>query len=247
MHRIVLAEDSEEVQILVKATLGRSHQVVAVDTVSSALQEVRASGCDLILIDIGLADGDGFSLCAQLKGNEATSHIPIIFLTSKNDIQNKLTAFSIGADDYILKPFEPLELRARVDAKLRKVAASKTADEAIWSGNLRILLPLQKVFWVAAGKDVDLQLSPNEFKLLCYFARREGHVLSRSVLLDNIWGRDISVVERTVDTHVCSLRKKLKSSNAKIESVFGEGYKYKSASLERLDQKPGPTSPVIEI
>ena len=222
--KILLVEDCAEVQVLVRGVLGRQYSLTIVGTVGEALKAIDQVEFDLIVADIGLPDGDGFHLCSRIRGNELTSDVPLIFLTTRGSLADKITGFSLGADDYIVKPFEPLELRARIESKLKK--SGKEGGEVLSKGNLKVNVPFQKAFVVEGERDVDLDLSPNEFRLIYYFLHHEGHVLSRSQLLEKVWGGNANVSERTVDSHVYTLRKKLKNHAHFLESVFGEGYRF---------------------
>lgn len=224
MEKILLVEDCLEVQVLVRGVLGKQYSLTTVGTVAGALNAIENSKFDLIIADIGLPDGDGFHLCNRLKDNDQTSDIPLIFLTTKGSLADKMTGFALGADDYIVKPFEPLELRARIVSKLKK--STGINKEIVLKGNLKVNIPFQKVFVIEDEAETDLDLSPNEFRLIYYFLNHEGHVLSRGQLLQKVWGDNANVTERTVDSHVYTLRKKLKAHASYLESVFGEGYRF---------------------
>ena len=226
MRRILLVEDCEEAALLVKATLGKSYQVVIAPTASEVLQLVERTVFDLILMDVVLPDGDGFKLCAQLQNSEKSRDIPIIFLTGKADVEDKVMGFSLGADDYVAKPFNPVELRARVEAKLTKLSQRKQVEESIRKGDLHINVSFQKAYLSEGDSEKDLGLTPIEFKLLYYFARNEEHVLSREQLLTALWGHAVEVVDRTIDKHISTLRQKLGSRAHYIETVPRSGYRF---------------------
>lgn len=226
MRRVLLIEDSAEVQIMVRGAIGQRYELLIAETAAAAEEYFEKTSFDLFLIDIMLPDGNGFELCAQLKNNEKTRDIPVIFLTTKNATKDKVMGFAIGADDYIAKPFDPLELRARVDSKMRKIIEKSLAEEYFICGPFRLSIPFQKVFLTEKTHQREIALTPNEFKLTYFFMRHEGHVLSRARLLEAVWGHDLHVNDRTVDSHVCSLRKKLNFQVQVIESVFGEGYRF---------------------
>jgi DNA-binding response OmpR family regulator len=163
-----------------------------------------------------------------------------MFLTVKTNIADKITGFSLGADDYIVKPFEPLELRARVEAKLsRRWRKSAQATEVINKGDLRISLGEQKAFLIINHESTDLGLTPIEFKLLYQFVTNEGKVLNRRQLMTSVWGKDISVEDRTIDRHISSLRKKLQKRARYIDSIYSLGYVF---SLRQRVDKPTSAS-----
>lgn len=226
MQRVLLIEDGPEIQVMVRGSIGKLVNLTVVPTVAKAMECIEETVFDLFIIDIVLPDGNGFHLCTYLRSRDKTSGVPIIFLTNKSELKDKLMGFSLGADDYVVKPFDPLELRARVESKLKRTTELKKAEESIWLGNLKISIPFQRAFLVGSEKEKDLGLSPKEFGLLYYFVKHEGHILSREQLLEAIWGGSINVIDRTVDTHVCLLRRKLTECSHHIESVFGEGYRF---------------------
>jgi len=134
--------------------------------------------------------------------------------------------FSAGADDYITKPFNPLELKARVEAKLKKQLILKHTQDVMEWDKLKINKSSQTVEIIENGDFVPAELTALEFKILTYFASRTGEVIERNAMLDEIWGKDVHVYSRSVDTHVSKLRKKLGEAAVLVESVHGVGYKF---------------------
>jgi DNA-binding response OmpR family regulator len=224
MFRILLVEDSPESQKLVTSCLGQAYDLVCASTCAEATSLVRNGQFDLILLDVMLPDGDGYQLCSLIQNNEGTRDIPIIFLTAKDSLPNKVMGFSLGADDYIVKPFDPLELRARVEAKLRRISRKKEASEIIQKGDIQVNIPFQRAYLLENGQKRDLGLTPIEFRLLLYFVQRLDQVLTREQLLLAVWGDDIHVSDRSIDTHVSKLRKKLSPKSDYIQSIYGTGY-----------------------
>jgi len=224
MEYILLVEDSVEIQKLVIGTLGKRVEVIPALTVAEGLSLVEKYQFSLIIIDIMLPDGDGFQLCSALQSNEKTRGIPAVFLTGKEGITDKVMAFSLGADDYIVKPFQPLEFRARIEAKLKKYRERKEDQEIIQKEDLWISVPYQKAFLIEGTEKRDLGLTPIEFRLLLNLARRERQVFSRDQLLTAVWGDDVYITDRSIDTHISSLRKKLDKRAYYVQSVYGSGY-----------------------
>jgi two-component system response regulator ResD len=226
MQRILLVEDSPETIHLVKSSLGKLFHISSALNEREARELLERNAFDLILLDVVIPDGDGFRLCAELQNNDKTREIPVIFLTGKTDVSDKVIGFSVGADDYIVKPFHPLEFRARIEAKLNRIAGKKLSEQSIRKGALRVNVSFQKAFVVDGETETDVGLTPIEFKLLFYFVRNEEHVLSREQLLSVIWGDNFEVIDRTIDKHISSLRQKLGHLCGYIETVPRVGYRF---------------------
>jgi DNA-binding response OmpR family regulator len=229
MSRILLVDDSPEYEIMVRKALTRPG--LDVDVAASARDALMALLQDplpqLILLDITLPDRDGLQLYADIQADERLSAIPVIFLTGHAELPNKLTAFSLGAEDYLVKPVLPLELRARVEARLRKLEAKADQENLILRGPVRLKLDAQRAEIASEGGSFkELKLTPREFKLLLFLARNEERVLTRDQILDAVWGTGSDVMDRTVDAHVSALRKKLGPAASCIESVLGTGYRF---------------------
>src|SRR6476659_619831 len=136
MHRIMLIEDSPSVQMIVKETFQQSCLVTVVGSLADARKQLEAQSFDLILLDVQLPDGDGFKFLASLRNQEAFSEVPVLVLTGRNDIQDKVMGFSLGAEDYVVKPFDPLELKARVEARLNRRQRAQGDGEIFRKGSL---------------------------------------------------------------------------------------------------------------
>ncbi|MBI2604822.1 MAG: response regulator transcription factor [Deltaproteobacteria bacterium] len=237
MHRILLVEDHVEARKMIPKILGPSCLVTIASTLKEGYELVDRDGFDLILLDVTLPDGAGFKLCAHVKQREDKPDIPVIFLTGSFDIEDKVTAFSLGAEDYVVKPFNSRELRARVFARLGRSKNSKMKNDLLVKGDLRITLLSQRVHVTANTGDVELPLTPLEFKLLVHFARNEDRVLSRDRIISAVWGENVHILDRTIDAHVSNLRKKLGPSACAIKSVHGEGYRFMAAGAAAKSRK----------
>ncbi|RYZ66567.1 MAG: response regulator transcription factor [Proteobacteria bacterium] len=222
MSSILCIEDNAEMQILVEAALD-SHRVTVVSTLAEAKKSLSQTKFDLVILDLELPDGDGMKFLASLNSSEPA--VPVFILTGKSETANKVIAFSLGVDDFISKPFDPLELRARVNAKLKKVAAVSDQQAVMKLKDLTIDVEKQRVTISGKSGQDFVTLTSLEFRLLLTFARSPDRVFSRAKLLDSVWGSDIAVTDRTVDTHVGHLRKKIAASSVKIETVLNEGYR----------------------
>jgi two-component system, OmpR family, phosphate regulon response regulator PhoB len=226
VQKILLVDDEILLSELVTDLLGGDYLVSTAATLKAGRRELENSPFDLVLLDLTLPDGDGFKLCSWMQERASLRDIPVIFLTGRSDVEDKILAFSVGADDYIVKPFEPRELKARVRSRLQKMNNRKDKDEVFQKENLRFHVLQQKVFLNTEGHDVHLNLTPLEFRCLLFFARHEDHVLSRDQLLSAAWGEQVNVLDRTVDAHVSNLRKKLEGSPFTIRAVHKVGYKF---------------------
>jgi len=223
MRSLLLIEDSPEMQIIVKSAFTSDYNVVTASTASSAWQQLEKKQFDLILLDVVLPDGDGFKFCAMLK---TSSQVPVVFLSGRTEVSDKVLGLAVGASDYITKPFSPLELRARVDAHLRDATLKKSSEDFFRVNDLCFNIPRQTITIMAEDSESELILTPIEFKLILFLARHQDEVMTRGQILDSIWGDRIYVVDRTVDVHISNLRKKLSSSQSSITPVLGVGYRF---------------------
>lgn len=193
-------------------------------------ERVLASGTyDLVLLDVLLPDGTGFELFERLKST-TLADVPVLFLTGQTEIDQRVKGLSLGADDYILKPFNAAELRARIAAHLRRREGGSTKQTTFTKAGFRVDTALQRVSQTApGGGEQQLDLTRIEFKLLLHFLRNAGEIFSRAQLLKQVWGDDTHVSEHTVDTHISSLRKKIGLHNGEIKSVVKKGYCFQPA------------------
>jgi len=181
---------------------------------------------DLIILDLMLPDLDGLEICKRLKKDERTAAIPILILTAKGDETDVVLGLELGADDYMVKPFSPKELVARVHAILRRPKATAADTGSKWKiGDILEIDDRQHAVWVAGHK---IEMTATEFAILKVLARNPSWVFSREQLLDKIWGDDKASLDRTIDVHVKNLRDKLGDAGRMIKSVRGVGYKLES-------------------
>ena len=188
---------------------------------------LKESTPDLVVLDWMLPGLSGIELCRRLRARSETRQLPIIMLTARGEETDRIEGLESGADDYIVKPFSPSELAARIRAVLRRAGANAGAEsEAIEAGGVRLDLARHRV--TRLGRD--LHLGPTEFKLLRVLMERPGRVFGREQLLDRVWGRDIHVELRTVDAQVRRLRKALNAGGGAdvIRTVRGAGYAFEA-------------------
>jgi two-component system phosphate regulon response regulator PhoB len=176
---------------------------------------------NLILLDLMLPLTSGLEVCRQLRRNPRTRDIPIIMVTARGEETDRVRGLNAGADDYVVKPYSPAEVVARVRAVLRRVAPALT-DETLRFGEISLDVAAHKV----RRNGRDIHLGPTEFRLLRHFMQHPGRVFSREQLLDMVWGRDVYVELRTVDVHIRRLRKALNEDNEEdvIRTVRSAGY-----------------------
>lgn len=222
--KILVVEDSKEVHRQIEISLGTLATLEFQLNLSDAQASLDNEKPDLIILDIELPDGSGIDLCSKIQMDNP--EIPIFLLTGKEALSEKIMGFSAGADDYITKPFESLELKARVEAKLRKMDLLEVKSDFMEWEEISINIKSQEVILKQEQPPRDVELTSLEFKLLLFFADNANDVLSRDVILNEIWGKDVHVYSRSVDTHVSKLRKKLEPFSELIQSVHGSGYKF---------------------
>ena len=220
--RILIVDDEEDILSLVEYNLRKEgYRTIGVKTGEAALQLVEEETPDLIILDLMLPEMDGLEVCRILKSNENTSDIPIIMLTAKGEETDIVVGLEIGADDYVTKPFSPRVLLARTKALLRRKTKEPISKEIIQVENL--VIDTGKYLVTIEGKPISL--TSTEFNLLRFLAQHRGKVFTRNQLLDNVWKDETFVIDRTVDVHIRSLRKKLGSAANLIETVRGVGYR----------------------
>jgi phosphate regulon transcriptional regulator PhoB len=224
-QRIAIIEDEADIVEMVRYNLRKEgFEVESFSRGREGLEALRRNPPDLLLLDIMLPDLDGFSVCRQLRADERLKELPVVFLTARGEEIDRVVGLEIGADDYVVKPFSPRELVARVKAILRRQA--RTGDQAavVEIRSLRLDPATQDV--TMRGNPVEL--SALEFKLLYFLASRPRQIFSRERLLDEVWGRDCSVTPRTVDVHIRRLREKIEArpdDPEYIGTVRGAGYR----------------------
>jgi len=221
---IVVAEDERDLNNLVRRHLeDEGHRVVQAHDGSEAVLAVQRERPDLLVLDWMMPKLDGLEVCRRVRRE---SIVPILMLTARSEEIDRVLGLEVGADDYLVKPFGIRELLARVHALLRRVelfreAGNDAAPPVLTAGALEVDLSQHTV--TVEGDAVDL--TPKEFDLLALLVRNPGRAFARDYLLEKVWGYDYGGFDRTVDTHVLRLRKKLGPSGDQIETVWGVGYR----------------------
>ena len=219
-ERILVVDDEPNIVDLARMYLEKEgYRVESASDGAQALERIQAREPALIVLDLMLPELDGFEVCRRTR---ASSDVPIIMLTARDEDVDKIVGLELGADDYLTKPFNPRELVARVKAILRRRDRSiRPNDQPLHLADLTID-PARREVTVG---EKPIELRAKEFDLLQAFAENKGIVLTRDQLLNKVWGYDFYGETRTVDVHVAHLRKRLKGSRVSIETVTGVGYK----------------------
>lgn len=223
-YKALVVDDEVENVELITQLLGDRFQVHGAQDGEAGIDSALRHAPDVVLLDVGMPKLDGIAVCDRLRKHEATKHIPIIMLTAANDSDTIVKSFECGADDYISKPYRAKELVSRVLSKIRRIEESKASSAEIKCGNLT-LFPEQLSVKIA-GNDVHLSLL--EFNLLKYLVENKDKILSREKILQAVW-KEHAVSDRTVDTHMVSLRKHLKEFDHALNTIYGAGYILKKA------------------
>ncbi len=222
--RILIVEDEPaQAEVLSYNLRMEDYQVDVADNGELALLLVAEAPPDLILLDWMLPDVSGIEICRRLRNRPDSKHVPIIIVAARGEEGDRIRGLETGADDYVVKPYSPAEVLARVRALLRRVRPA-LAEERLELGGIVVDLARRKV----VREDRPVHLGPTEFRLLSTLMERPGRVLSRAQLLDLVWGRDVHVEERTVDVHIRRLRKALDVVDTRdpIRTVRGAGYAF---------------------
>jgi DNA-binding response OmpR family regulator len=222
MATILVVEDDRDIADLIAHYLKTAgHETQRLGNGAEVLGHLRRHAVDLVILDLMLPGLDGMAVCEAMRSDTATSDIPVIMLTAKGDEADRVAGFDRGADDYVTKPFSPKELVARVTARLRRAAPSSAQTGSIRYEGIGIDADRHRV--TLDGEEV--RLTAKEFLLLQYLIRHRGRVLSRDVLLTDVWGYQYTGGTRTVDVHIRRLREKLPVLNQAIETVKQFGYR----------------------
>lgn len=220
-QKVLIVDDEISIQELIRFNLEQAgfDTEVASDGIA-AIEAFESYRPDLIVLDLMLPGKDGYDVCKEIR---RTSNVPIIMLTAKETELERVLGLELGADDYITKPFSPLELVARIKAVLRRASGQETHDENEYRvGNLFLQVDTREV----KVHDKNVDLTRKEFDLLHIFMQNVGKVLTREVLLQKVWGYEYEGETRTVDVHIRHLRRKLgPEGETRIETIHGVGYK----------------------
>jgi two-component system phosphate regulon response regulator PhoB len=232
--RILIIEDERALSEILEINLQREgFETAVVNDGTQGLRQAQTSVPDLILLDLMLPGKSGLDICRELKTSSVTKNVPVIMITAKSEETDQLIGFATGADDYVTKPFSVKVLIQRVRRELRRREIGGDEDRDMLS---HLGIVIDRVRHKVTANDRELVLTPTEFRLLEALIRRVGRAFSRNELMDAGMGEDAVVLERTIDVHIKSLRKKLGDLSGLIETVRGLGY--------RMRETPPPADAV---
>jgi two-component system response regulator ResD len=231
-ERILIVDDEYEMRRLIKIYLSDEYTIVEAEDGIEALEKFNSSDINLIVLDVMMPDMDGWEVCSQIRKTDALT--PILMLTARSEIHEKVRGLKIGADDYLTKPFDPNELVARIQALLRRSTVNHQPDnhDIISFSNLVISVESRSV----KVNNKEIILTPKEFDLLLILASNYKRVYTREILLEQIWKYDDILDVRTVDTHIKNIREKVKKAGLPfnpIKTIWGVGYKF----IDKEDNK----------
>lgn len=223
--KILIVEDEAAIRDMLSFTLKAAEfDLIEAPNAEQGWQLIVDHKPDLLVLDWMLPGISGVNLTKRIRQNEQTRHLPIILLTARGEETDQVLGFDAGADDYVIKPFSPRALVARIKALLRRNDPAQFNSDVICQGQLKMDLGSHR-FWV--GQD-EIKLGPTEFKLMHFFLTHPDRVYTRTQLLDQVWGSSVVVEERTVDVHIRRLRRLLEPAHAQdyIQTIRGAGYRF---------------------
>jgi len=224
-EKVLMVEDEERISRIVTSYLQREGFVVSVASTGTEALRLMKKGYDLIILDLMLPDIDGETLCTTIR---QSSDVPIIILTAKGTEDERVRGLGLGADDYVVKPFSPRELVARVKAHLRRSQKKENQSLSFNRAALQISIPSMEV----RKKDSLVSLTKTEFKILLYLAQRPQIVVNRSQLINSVLGYEFEGYERVIDAHIKNIRHKIENDPQNpmfIKTIYGAGYKFVGA------------------
>ncbi|MBK8945803.1 MAG: response regulator transcription factor [Ignavibacteriae bacterium] len=227
MAKILLVDDEKDIVEFLQYNLeAEGFEVISANDGEAALEKMKENP-DVVVLDVMMPKMNGYEVCKNIRLNENYNDIPIIFLTAKTSEFDELKGFDLGADDYVKKPISPKMLVARVKSKIKKLSQSDDKEQQ----NASVLkigpLEINKDKFEVKVNGKNIILPKKEFAILYYLAKRPGKVFPRDRILNDVWGEDIYVIERTVDVHIRKIREKMGNEADMIETIKGVGYRFR--------------------
>ncbi|MFW6134216.1 MAG: response regulator transcription factor [Elusimicrobiota bacterium] len=224
-NSVYIIEDNPEVARVIKRILKRKNfDTFIFKTGLKALEEIKYSKPDLILLDLILPDIDGIEICKLLKTSKKTKHIPLIMITARNTDKEIVKGLKLGADDYITKPFSNEELLARVEALMRRIKYHGDPEKTIKCGKFQ----LNKTRRILKIKNKKVKLTAKEFDIIEILMRNAGKIVEKDKLIDLAWNYNENIGYKTLEVHICRIKKKVNKEKQYIENIYGIGYRFNS-------------------
>lgn len=234
--KILVVEDDLAQQLIIKKALEGYFDLTIASTYTQAIEFINDDVFDLYLLDImlvdieesssGQVDETGYQICEVIKSQPELRNKPVIFLTSRAEVTSKVLGFQLGADDYIVKPCNPLELRARLESRIARQKEVEENQGELCVGGFSLHSDTQRIEIEHEGVVGEVELTPIEFKLFFFLVKNKDKVLEREAILEHVWGQNTNVMDRSVDTYVAAVRRKLGKHSKCLKSVHGVGYKF---------------------
>lgn len=223
---ILVVDDERDLLDLIEYNLRKEgYDVLKADDGLDGIRLAKKYQPDLLILDIMMPNMDGLEVCEQIRKDKELEHTPIIFLTAKDDEKTEIEGLNLGADDYLTKPISTTKLVSRLNAVLRRSEGTVSGPDEDKNVIQVHDLTIDRDRYIVTQGETELQLPKKEFELLFYLANRKGKVLDRQTLLNEVWGDNIYVIDRTIDVHIRKIREKL--GDEYIETVKGVGYRFK--------------------
>ncbi|MBN2370327.1 MAG: response regulator transcription factor [Vicinamibacteria bacterium] len=232
MARALVVEDDPDIVELITHYLSREGWTVdATDNGRAALSRLRARDYALLILDLQLPGADGLSICSEVRRHPETRRMPIVIVTARADEADRIVGLEMGADDYVVKPFSPRELVARVRAVMRRATGDRESEDVF----IRETIEIDRARHIVRRDGRPVHLTAKEFALLLALIDAHGRVLSRRQLLENVWGYSEETETRTVDVHIRRLREKLPELAAAIVTIKSLGYRFDASETRCAD------------
>ena len=219
MTLLVVDDEKKICELIRKYAVFEGYDVEEANNGLEAIEKCRSARYDLVIMDVMMPELDGFSACREIR---KFSQVPMLMLSARGEEYDRIHGFELGVDDYVVKPFSPKELMMRVSAILKRSAGLADARDVVVLGELTVDFTARRV--LLSG--VELDMSPKEYDLLFYMVRNRGIALTREMLISKVWGYDFFGDERTLDTHIKLLRRRLGNYSDRITTLRGVGYRF---------------------
>lgn len=225
--KILIAEDEATTQVYFQRVLEKNYDLILVDSVEQAIEQLNAhTDISMFILDLSLPDGTGYIICQEIRMKGYYRNTPIAILTSSDREDDRVMSYNLMVDNFLSKPVSARVLESLVRSKLK--SSDKSESRTIYIDGESFVFDPDKHHLIISGQVVEL--SPIEVKLLIALNNNKNIILNRNTILNKVWGESVAITDRVIDQHISALRKKIKSANVEIETIYGVGYKFKVAS-----------------